>query len=406
MKRWNLVCAAVAAVALSAGCGVKEIGDGPETGGGPDRGENGGQEELPDERSVYVTGVEYAEGYDWIKDPDYGTVRCVIFLERDGTRILEVPAGYAYETSPDPDMHRCAGGHLYTDYSTSHDTVVKKDGEELFRFEGREMLVSFVADGDNVYTAGMDRGGAPGFTFRRNGVELFRSSGSLLTGICMQGGKPCFAYSEETAGQGSEDSHVLYVWQDGVSEQYASCRTGFIDAGFSGGSLCYLTGGDAVEMPVPSFHYPGKQAVSIVSDHGCPLLWTRVVQGGGTAYVTACFTDADGGYRYAAWDAGGKLFETDLYDPPVYSFIDGGRLYDMVSGQEQFSAAESYADGEYLFSYGTSRAFQGTSCAAVAGGSLYCILSDMLPPRIPYLAVDGSVEKGGFNGYYTGVTSW
>lgn len=405
MKRWKLVCAAAAAVALSAGCGVKEIGAGPETYGGSDGG-GGEQEELPDERAVYVTGVEYAEGYDWVKDPDYGTAHCVLFLERDGTRILEVPAGYAYEISPDPDMHRCADGHLYTDYSTSHDTVVKKDGKELFRFEGREMLVGFVVDGDDVYTAGMDRGGAPGFTFRCNGKEVFRSSGSLLTGICIHEGKACFAYSEETAGQGGEVSHVLYVWQDGSPVQYAACGTGFRDAGFCDGGLCYLTDGDTAEMPVPSFHYPGEQDVAIVSDHGCSLLWARVLHDGGTAYVTACFTDSDGGYRYAAWGSGGKLFETDLYDPPVYSFIDGGRLYDMVSGQEQFSAADAYQDGEYLFSYGTSLVFQGTSCAAVAGGKLYCILSDMLPPRMPYLAVDGSLQNGGFNGYYTGVTSW
>ena len=65
--------------------------------------------------TLYVTGVEYPAGYDWIKDQDYGTVQCRLFLEKNGERIVDVPVGYFYETASDPDMHRCIGGRLLSD---------------------------------------------------------------------------------------------------------------------------------------------------------------------------------------------------------------------------------------------------------------------------------------------------
>ena len=70
----------------------------------------GGETEVPvvpeKQDTLYVTGVEYPEGYDWVKDVEYGTVSCRLFLEKAGERIVEVPVGYSYETASDPDMHR------------------------------------------------------------------------------------------------------------------------------------------------------------------------------------------------------------------------------------------------------------------------------------------------------------
>ena len=42
---------------------------------------------------------------------------------------MKLPVGEEYHISPDPDMHRVIEGHLYTDYSTDKETIIKKDGQ-------------------------------------------------------------------------------------------------------------------------------------------------------------------------------------------------------------------------------------------------------------------------------------
>ena len=51
--------------------------------------------------------------------------------------ILKIPVGDDYMVSDDPDMHRVLNGHLYTDFATDSETILKKDGKPLFSFDGR-----------------------------------------------------------------------------------------------------------------------------------------------------------------------------------------------------------------------------------------------------------------------------
>lgn len=53
-------------------------------------------------RDLYVTGVEYPEGYDWHSDPDYDHVACTLFLMKGDERILELPVGERNMISADP----------------------------------------------------------------------------------------------------------------------------------------------------------------------------------------------------------------------------------------------------------------------------------------------------------------
>ena len=95
--------------------------------------------------SYYLAAAVYPDGYDWLKDPQYGSVDCeILLLEEDGDEVLRFQTGHEYGISTDADMIRCSGAHVFTDYSTEGETVIGRDGEEIFRYPGREMLKGFL----------------------------------------------------------------------------------------------------------------------------------------------------------------------------------------------------------------------------------------------------------------------
>ena len=77
-------------------------------------------------KTRYITGIEYPQGYNWMPDLGSNAEGAVLFLMKEDERVLEIPVGYGHCVSADADMHRCIDGHLYTDFSTDQETVVKK----------------------------------------------------------------------------------------------------------------------------------------------------------------------------------------------------------------------------------------------------------------------------------------
>ena len=161
MKQKMFLVAAVA-VTMVASCGLTEIGgtDSGNTGGGV----WGGPLDEDSSTGVlnqicYMTALDYQKGYDWRADNYRENVRCSLVVYADGRQIMKVPVGEEYETSSDPDMHRIIDGHLYTDYSTSGETVIKKDGAQILRYSGREIICGMRVCGDDVYTLGQNRNG-------------------------------------------------------------------------------------------------------------------------------------------------------------------------------------------------------------------------------------------------------
>ena len=113
MKR--LVIAAVFIAAVS--CGLEEVSRRPHSGAedvwvGP--GIDAGKEDR-EKTVIYVTAMQYPDGYDWRADVEKGSVKCSLTVYADGIPMMKVPVGDEYEVSSDPDMHRMADGHLYTD---------------------------------------------------------------------------------------------------------------------------------------------------------------------------------------------------------------------------------------------------------------------------------------------------
>ena len=148
-------------------CGIEEIGgDSDKAGGSKWGGMTGSHSGSISEKSIcYMTALDYQKGYDWRADPAEGDVKCSIVVYADGVPVMKVPVGAEYETSGDPDMHRIIDGHLYTDYSTDAETIIKRDGKTLFGYDGRESLRGMEVVDDDVYTLGQNRDG-DGFSFR------------------------------------------------------------------------------------------------------------------------------------------------------------------------------------------------------------------------------------------------
>lgn len=169
---------------------------------------------------TYVLAFDYAEGYDWHKDSDYGESDCNMLLFANGRKMKKIPVGYSYNLLPEVDMHRIVGGKVYSDYSTDTHTVIFRDGVELFRYAAREQIVTMEVFGDDVYTVGCSRDG-DGFSARKNGVALVESAtGSPFTHSCLgDDGTFSFCYCEPIkSGDEYVGRYYCYSTKDGKSQ--------------------------------------------------------------------------------------------------------------------------------------------------------------------------------------------
>lgn len=187
----------------------------------PDAKEEGGFAEPEEDLApvYYVAGVEYPEGYDWMRDPQHGTVECSMFLMRGTFRCLELSVGYDFEISSYGDMARCVGDHIFTDYSTMAETVIRKDGTEILRYPGREMIKGLTEDEEgNVYTLGVPRDGN-GWSFRKNGEQVSASgAGPLTSGLYLDENVPVFGY-EVMEEDYYDRTRRYYIVRNGVQAE-------------------------------------------------------------------------------------------------------------------------------------------------------------------------------------------
>lgn len=372
--------------------------------------EEAGQGPLPPSRAdtLYVTGVEYPAGYDWVKDQEYGTVSCRIFLEKEGRRIVEVPVGYSYEAASDPDMHRCVKGHLYTDYSSDTETVIKKDGAVLFRYPGREMISDFLVSEDNdVYTLGQPRSGSGGFAFRKNGQALVEEvSGNAVSGIKEEDGHIYLLY-KTVDGEGRK-GYCLYDNGGLTPISGVSANEDILHAVISGGKPVYAVSQAGSSTPLSGYIFrDGNRYAIETGDYGIPV-YCRILDGGSGLFLSGVCRDiVSGEHTYAVWNAEGKLMYS--FSPgsvPYYSFADGGNVYDFFASESIFDEMSCYRNGQLLYSYGRNQTVYGNSPAAVCRGGLYFIFSDRTGQRVPYMAAENKIKSYGFNGFFSGVSAW
>jgi len=141
---------------------------------------------------ILYSAVSFPEGYDWVSDLQQGEIDCRLLLMTEDSVLIDRPVGEEYETSPDPDMHRIADSALYEDWSSDNKTRIRKNGEVVMEFGGREMLMDLIYNKGAIYTLGAPRNGG-GFILRKDGQTIAQSADILpMTELYFDEGDLCF----------------------------------------------------------------------------------------------------------------------------------------------------------------------------------------------------------------------
>lgn len=381
-------------------CGVSEIGDfvKDEANGiwtGPSSGGSSASRSI-----TYVTAFDYPDGYDWRNNPEKGSVRCSLVVFANGMPVLKVPVGNAYNVSDDLDMHRVINGHLYTDFTTDNETVIKKDGKPYLSFEGRESITSMIVQSDSVYTLGQKRNGK-GFSYRANGrVVLERDKGYTFGRLVSVDDDICFAFAEpiETSG---ERLQRYYCFMNGSVVQTALREDikEVWDIGFHDGEVCVLTSLTGVSDPVM---IKGKEMYTLPLPYGATIMSGQLFSVGNQLGVEMMLSSRSG------------LFSTLWLSNKIYrSFVDMKTVSSMWSGDEGVACvlngrtasvcSSVFRMGEY-FELPSGFSCQGNSIIDLTDGILTVGLSSLSGSK-PIIWKDGKIEELDVNGYICTVSS-
>ena len=356
-------------------------------------------------KTRYITGIEYPQGYNWMPDLGSNAEGAVLFLMKEDERVLEIPVGYGHCVSADADMHRCIDGHLYTDFSTDQETVVKKDGVEMFRFFGREMIICMLDRDDGIHTLGQPRSGT-GWVYRRNGeIILYKGSGQILHGLYMDGESICFSYMDPIETSGGV-RNLYYTVKDGSPQSIPLTDDiiGIDDALTLDGTTYYIaqmnaikgrvlfSGTDARALELPS-DASGISGCRFIIDNGSLFISGNISGGGGT------------GYGDSFWNGTALMCSVKGNCKVCSSIIDDGKCYYTAREPYESSTIRVYMDGRTAFMapryeliYHTAfGAYNGISCLA---------MSDTGSSNMPLLWENGEITVYDFNGAFTSVSYW
>lgn len=126
------------------------------------------------EPCVYMSALRFPEGMPW-RDGERSGAHIVLW--KDGEEVLDLPV----EHYPEPDRHRIRGGYLWWDDSDGASTFVYRNGKEVFRYEGDEILRGLLEVNGKIHTLGQ-RAGRGGFSYRINGTEVFSHPSAQILG--------------------------------------------------------------------------------------------------------------------------------------------------------------------------------------------------------------------------------
>lgn len=381
-------------------CGLVEIG-----GTSDDRKHNfwiapgAGNSENNGKTRCYITGFDYPDGYDWRADAQAGSVKCSLVVFADMVPVMKVPVGDSYETGWEPDMHRIIGGHLYTDWSSGTETVIKKDGRLLFRYEGREMICGMIPDGDDLYSLGQNRSGS-GFCCRKNGEPIFGKEAGYVLGSLRQTSLGIgFAYCERIASDHG-DAFRYYYFLDGNVTQVAVREDvkKIWDVMLFDGEICYMADLSGINVPVTVC---GEKMSAISLPNSASMLACRFVPVSGKLFVEGVFT-ADGhtlqsglwtnGVLYRMFAPGYTVSSLCTWQDDLCCLLNSAAS-GAVAGISRFGDVSAVPDG-YVPA--------GSSPLAVVDGILYVGLSSVTGGK-PVVWKDGVVQELDINGYISSI---
>lgn len=342
----------------------------------------------------YVTALDYKDGYDWLHDTEKGMVKCSLVVFADGIPAMKVAVGEEYHVSPDPDMHRMIKGHLYTDFSTDTETIVKKDGKEIFRYQERESMVGMTVAGDDVYTLGKRRNGE-GFCFRKNGEAIVeRADGRAFPLLQNDDGIISFAFCEMIE-DADGDIERYYQYIDGEIRQIAvreDVRKVW-DVMMHEGRTCYLA--DMVGIGAPVI-MNGSEMKTIELAPGMKPVTCRLVPSGRSVIVEAICSNNGMSWSSGIWKDGIRqmLFHGGMTASGICTSDDG--ICCILNSDQPEGGGTIYRCGE-TFAMPEGYTFMGSNPAAMVDGILHVGLSSLESGK-PVVWKDGETQEMDING--------
>ncbi|MGM9735388.1 MAG: hypothetical protein ACI3ZL_03145 [Candidatus Cryptobacteroides sp.] len=386
-------------------CGIVEIGgsQGQDNGvwkphGSGETGEN----DKPVGHSIlYMTTMEYPKGYDWMSDPEKGTVKCSLVVSADGAPTLKLAVGDNYCISSDPDMHRLIDGSIYTDFSTESETVIKRDGVECFRYGARESILGMNVVGDDIYTLGQSRSGA-GFSFRKNGETIVaKKYGYLFRHLdCGEDGEMSFAFYEAVSS-GDEMLERYYLVRDSEVTQVALREDikKVWDVVLHKGEPCYVA---SVKGFAGLMLVEGEKLSALTIPDGSEVLSCRMFVCDEELCVEAVVNYSGNTYS-TIWKEGKRLcgFSARMTISAIYSG-DGG-VNCVLNPLSRYDAGMIYRNGEVYEMPEGYYSMCGTTATSF-NGLLYVGLTSS-SGESPVLWKEGQEEKVSMNGFISSLTS-
>ncbi len=363
----------------------------------------------------YVAAVEYFDKYDWRADPGKGEVRCSLVVYGDGVPMMKIPVGDKYEVSSDPESHRIVGGHVYTDYSSDSETVIKKNGKVVLRYSGREVVCGLVEYGDDIYTLGDNRDG-DGFAYRRNGeIVLEGGNGYTFGRLFRQNDSICFAYREKiaVAGQvdgfaacgldmaGEEMERYYFVVNGKVSQVAVRDDIKKVwDIVPHRGGVCYVASLVGISVPV-LVASGGMQALSMPMSS--EMLTCRIVNGDAALFVEGMIARENAEITGVFWyeDGRSNIFANGMTVSSLCS--DGDGLCCILNPAPPYNKGVIYKSGDY-YSMPDGYSSAGSRTSAVIDGILCTGLSS-LSGECPVIWRDGLVDTLKINGFISVVAT-
>lgn len=351
---------------------------------------------VPPGEHVYLTAVRFPDGFAWQEDTCAVEGTVWIDLYRDGDLVRSVPAGGSIH----PDMHRCAGGHLYADRSGDSTTVVSRDGAELFRFAGREAIRGFLVREDGIHTLGQDRDG-DGFTYRVDGRVVHRSeTGRVLGGTDRPGAK---------GGALTEDGEYVFyacrlpsergkkhvVMRDAEVFRTLQEDDDILAFDFVGGKACRVrTDWRRIHLCVDD----QESLLKLSPDEY--LVWSRMAAWEDDVLVLLHVAGLKG-KRHFLQTADGRIFQGKAGETAEDLLVEGKRMGWTVIGDKGDLLRVRWSDGTATEIGGGFLA--SSRCVLLHEGHLFVALTgrDGAPNRF---LQDGKSVDLPFNGYFTSVT--
>lgn len=384
-------------------CGLEEIGTpGRNDGGGiwTGPGMNAGKDD-PDRTVWYVTLMDYPDGYDWRADVEKGTVKCSLVVLANGIPMMKIPVGDEYETASDPDMHRIIDGHVYSDYSTEDETVIKKDGREIFRYPSRESICGMVVDSTGIHTLGQSRDSS-GFSYRINGrIVMEHTVGRTFGRLQRDGDDVCFAFSEPV-GSATDTIERYYHVRNGIAVQTAvredvkrvwdivSCQ----------GEVCYLA--DVVGIGTPVL-FMGGNMEALYMPASSRMAACRLSMPDGKPVVEGICAMRGRALTGGLWMTPREFHSFPMGLTLSSICLSGGSVACVLNPSSPFVPGKVYRDGEY-HSIPLGYSSMGVNTVMMADGILQVGLSSRTCAK-PVIWRDGVLDTLDYNGYISSVTS-